>query len=249
MRGRHWIALWTNGNVCEVLDSNALPLEVYQTAQPLQDWLDAHWKYVERNGQSLQSLFSQSCGDYALMYLIDSAEGRSMSQFEARFKKHDYVYNDHKVGQMLKTLIWKERSWHKIWVMVLDDLMEEGGNDKRVLDLFTKLSHHRNITVLYLCQDMFPPGKYAKSISRNAHYIVAFKNPRDQLGMRNLLLQAFPSRWQDVMDVYTTTTERPFGYMVLDLHPASGDDRRIFSHLLKGEGCMRCYRFVPDVRT
>ena len=45
-------------------------------------------------------------------------------------------------------------------LLVLDDLMEEGGNDKRVLDLFTKHSHHRNITVLYLCQDMFPPGKY-----------------------------------------------------------------------------------------
>ena len=65
-------------------------------------------------------------------------------------------------------------------LLVLDDLMAEGGNDKRVLDLFTKHSHHQNVTVLYLCQDMFPPGKYAKSISRNAHYIVAFKNPRDQ---------------------------------------------------------------------
>jgi len=54
-------------------------------------------------------------------------------------------------------------------LIVLDDLMAEGGNDKRVLDLFTKHSHHQNITVLYLCQDMFPPGKYAKSISRNAH--------------------------------------------------------------------------------
>ena len=31
-------------------------------------------------------------------------------------------------------------------VLVLDDLMEEGGQDKRVLDLFTKDSHHRNIT-------------------------------------------------------------------------------------------------------
>ena len=30
---------------------------------------------------------------------------------------------------------------------------------------------------------MLPPGKYAKSILRNAHYIVAFKFPRDQLGM------------------------------------------------------------------
>ena len=76
---------------------------------------------------------------------------------------------------------------------MLDDLMAEGGNNKRVLDLFTKHSHHQNVTVLYLCQDMFLPAKYAKSISRNVHYVVAFKNPQDQLGMRNLLLQAFPT--------------------------------------------------------
>ena len=62
-------------------------------------------------------------------------------------------------------------------VLVLDDLMDEGSHDKRVLDLFTKHSHHQGVTVLYLCQDMFPVGRYAKSISRNAHYIVAFKNP------------------------------------------------------------------------
>ena len=78
-------------------------------------------------------------------------------------------------------------------ILVMDDLMDEGGSDKRVLDLFTKHSHHRNIRVLYLSQDMFPPGKYAKSISRNVHYIVAFKNPRDGLRIRNLLLQSFPS--------------------------------------------------------
>lgn len=127
-------------------------------------------------------------------------------------------------------------------VLVLDDLMDEGGNDKRVLDLFTKDSHHRGITVLYLCQDLFPNGKFAKTISRNAHYIVAFKNPRDQLGLRNLLLQSFPTRWQDVMETFRKVTERPFGYMLLDLHPASRDDQRILSHLLKDEGIMRCHQ-------
>ena len=71
-------------------------------------------------------------------------------------------------------------------LLILDDLMEEGGKDKRVLDLFTKLSHHRNITALMLMQDLFPPGKYSKTISRNAHYIVAFKNPRDKVGIRTL---------------------------------------------------------------
>ena len=129
-------------------------------------------------------------------------------------------------------------------LLVLDDLMVEGGEDKELLDLFTKHSHHQNITVLYLCQDMFPPGKYAKCISRNAHYIVAFKNPRDQLGMKNLLLQAFPTCWEDMMDVYQKVTERPFGYTVLDLHPASDDRKRVFSHLLKHEGYPRWHRRI-----
>ena len=33
--GRHWIALWTTPeNVCEIFDSYALPLQVYETTQP-----------------------------------------------------------------------------------------------------------------------------------------------------------------------------------------------------------------------
>lgn len=66
-------------------------------------------------------------------------------------------------------------------VLVLDDLRD---------------SHLQGITVLYLCQDLFPDGKFAKTMSRNAHCIVTFKNPRDELGIRNLLLQSFPTRWQ-----------------------------------------------------
>ena len=129
-------------------------------------------------------------------------------------------------------------------LLVLDDLMVEGGEDKELLDLFTKHSHHQNITVLYFCQDMFPPGKYTKSISRNAHYVIAFKNPRDQLGMRNLLLQAFPTCWQDMMGVYQKVTERPFGYTVLDLHLANDNRKRVFSHLLTHEGYPRWHRRI-----
>ena len=70
----------------------------------------------------------------------------------------------------------------------------------------------------------------------------AFKNPRDQLGMRNLLLQAFPTCWQDIMDVYQNVTERPLGYTVLYLHPTSYDRKRAFSHLLTQEGFQRWHR-------
>ena len=79
---------------------------------------------------------------------------------------------------------------------------------------------------MYLSQDMFQPGNYAG----NVHFIVAFKNPRDQLGMRNLLLQAFPTQLQDVQNKFRRVTERPSGYLLWDLHQKSSDDRRILSH-------------------
>lgn len=40
-------------------------------------------------------------------------------------------------------------------LLVLDDLMDEEANDKRLLDLLSKQSHDRNISVMFLCQDLF----------------------------------------------------------------------------------------------
>ena len=127
-------------------------------------------------------------------------------------------------------------------ILVLDDLMSEGGDDREILNLFTQYSHHMNVTVCYLCQDMFPQGKYAKTISRNAQYIIAFKNPRDKVALRTLLLQIYPTKWLPVMDIYNACTDRPYGYLLFDVHPASRDSTRLLSHLLRHEGCVRCYR-------
>ena len=110
--GKHWIALWTRDNVCEVMDSYALPIEVYG-AQPLEDWLK-RWKYVVSNGQSLQNVNSKSCGHYALMFLKAKARGHGMTDFLSQFSKHDYVTNDHVVGQMLKSLIADETAWNRV---------------------------------------------------------------------------------------------------------------------------------------
>ena len=127
-------------------------------------------------------------------------------------------------------------------ILVLDDLMREGSDDTRVLDLFTKDSHHRRITVIYMTQDMFPKGIFAKTVSRSAHYIIAFKNPRDQLGVRILTQQAFPQEFKGVLNVYRDATERPYGYLMFDLHPNSSDRGRLKTNLLKDEGHTTVYR-------
>ena len=149
-----------------------------------------------------------------------------------RMKRRMHFYK----GIPEATLLTKWFGPTKGGVMVLDDLMAEGGQDKQVLDLFTKDSHHRNITVLYLTQDLFPPGKFSKTINRNAHYLIAFKHPQDQTGIRNVLTQAFPTDWRDKMNLFQRVTSRPFGYLMMDLHPASDDRFRFWSHLTRWEG-------------
>ena len=48
---------------------------------------------------------------------------------------------------------------HDSSMVILDDLMSQCSNDQRVVDLFTRGSHHRGITVLFLTENLFPPGK------------------------------------------------------------------------------------------
>ena len=44
-------------------------------------------------------------------------------------------------------------------VLVFDNLMTEAKCDQRIAGLFTKGSHHRNISVVYLTQNLFPQGE------------------------------------------------------------------------------------------
>ena len=67
--------------------------------------------------------------------------------------------------------------------------MRHCSDDERILDLFTKVSHHCDVACIYLTLNLFPPGKFSRNISLNAHYIIAFNHPRDTLGLRTLAQQ------------------------------------------------------------
>lgn len=127
-------------------------------------------------------------------------------------------------------------------ILVIDDLMAEGGNSKELQDIFTKFSHHKDLTVIYLTQDIFPSGRYSKTISRNFHYMVVFNNPRDGTGLRNLLVQAFPAQWRTVLDTTQRLLDRPHGYVMFDFHPATPNGMRVYTDVLKRDGVTRGFR-------
>ena len=49
-----------------------------------------------------------------------------------------------------------------------------------------------------------------------------------------------------MLHVFHCATSRLFGYMLLDLRPASSDDVRLYSYILKDEGWTRCYKNGQD---
>ena len=61
------------------------------------------------------------------------------------------------------------------WV-IIDDLMLESSCNEIVSNLFTRGSHHRNISVILLNQNFFCKGKENRNITLNAQYLVLFKN-------------------------------------------------------------------------
>ena len=44
-------------------------------------------------------------------------------------------------------------------LIVIDDQMIEAGKDNRMVNLFTKGSHHRNLSIIYIVQNLFHQGK------------------------------------------------------------------------------------------
>ena len=63
--------------------------------------------------------------------------------------------------------------------MILDDLLNDVFS-KQVCDLFTKGSHHRNISVILITQNLFHKDRYCRDISLNAKYLVLLKNVKDE---------------------------------------------------------------------
>ena len=120
-------------------------------------------------------------------------------------------------------------------LVIIDDLMSECSKDQRMSDLFTKISHHCGVSVMYLTQNLFPPGKQSRTISLNSHYMIVFKNPRDSLGIATLARQMYPKHANYLLDSFYDATSNPYGYLLMDLHQLTPETIRLRTNILPNE--------------
>ena len=76
-------------------------------------------------------------------------------------------------------------------LFIVDDM--KGEKDAVIAKLFTKKSHHGNLSVVYTVQNLFHHSKEHRTISLNASYLCLTKNVRDASQIVHLAKQLYPN--------------------------------------------------------
>ena len=113
--------------------------------------------------------------------------------------------------------------------------MSKVGDKKELAELFTKGSHHRNLTIIYIVQNLFDKSKSMRTASLNSQYLVLFKSPRDKTIVQHLGNQMFPKNTKFLMDAFEDATQAPYGYLLMDLRQDTPEEMRIRTNIFPEE--------------
>ena len=128
-------------------------------------------------------------------------------------------------------------------LLIIDDLMNEA--DQNMCNLFTKLSHHRNVSVVFVTQNLFHRNRHVRTMNLNTHYVVLFKNPRDAGQVAIMARQMYPRKSNFVVEAFRDATREPYGYLMIDLKPETDDRYRFRTNIFPDDE--RQYAYVSKV--
>ena len=123
-------------------------------------------------------------------------------------------------------------------ICVIDDLMTEVANDKEMTNMFTKFSHHLGIDVIFLAQNIFYKGSEMRTINLNAHYLILFRNPRDETQIEYVGRQVTPRGWPRKFfdEIFDDATSVSYGYLVVDCKPDTVQSHKFSTRIFKSDG-------------
>lgn len=141
------------------------------------------------------------------------------------------------------SLFENDRKTRKL--LICDDLMQAFGKNKQDLHrLFCQGSHHWNLSLLHIVQNLFFDNLRTARI--NSHYIILMKNPSDRLQLMNLARQVFPTNQKCLIEAYDDACCKPYGYLLLDLEPSTAENMRIRTNIFPADRV--CYVYVPKYK-
>ena len=115
--------------------------------------------------------------------------------------------------------------------------MGEMGNSKLLSDLFTKGSHHKNLSIIYIIQNLYDNSKFHRTASVNTNYLVVFQNPRDGGQIDCLTRQMYSGKKVSLKKLMDDVCKEPYSYMLIDFKPDTPKEARIRTSIFPGEQC------------
>ena len=120
-------------------------------------------------------------------------------------------------------------------LIILGDLINEVSKNAIIQKLFTIGCHHLNISCIFITQNLYNQGKFARTISLNATYLILFENIRDSSQVMRLGSHLYPGNQHAFIHAHTNIMKTSYGYMVIDLNPQSNTKHRIRTRIFPGE--------------
>ena len=115
-------------------------------------------------------------------------------------------------------------------LVIIDDLATACSKDSRISDLFTEGSHHRNLSVIVLNQNLYHSKNPTER--RNCQYLVLFKNPLDKQAVMTLARQMYPGKTGYFLKKFDDATAEPYSYLLIDLRADTKEKDRFQTNIL-----------------
>ena len=124
-------------------------------------------------------------------------------------------------------------------LLICDDLMTKYKKED-LCRLFSQGSHHWNLSVMYIVQNLFYSN--LRNARINSHYLILMKNPSDRLQLYTLARQIYPSNQKFLIEAFDDACSKQFGYLLIDLEPSTDDNFRLRTNIFDEIGCVYQYK-------
>lgn len=146
-----------------------------------------------------------------------------------KIKVPDFIESDQKVVFHEGLPDFEEFNSGDPILIIIDDMMSD--TNSKILNLFTRHSHHRNLSIMFIVQNIFFGGsKLFRTISLNCQYICVLKNPRDYKQIEVLGGQV-SSDSKFVKEAYEDATQKPHTYLLFDVSQSCPNELRVRANI------------------
>ena len=130
------------------------------------------------------------------------------------YRVHQSFMEEHPEITFIEGLNFSLMDTSKPSMLVIDDLVLSTNQD--VAEMFILGSHHKQVSIFFLTQNLFPNCNLFRTMSANAHYFVIFQNQRNFRQVMTVARQVFVGKDVNrIVNAYKRAGETPRGFIIL----------------------------------